>query len=129
MKLADDSIQIEILVAHNFWQRAVGLLGKSALSDQQALLLSPCSSVHMCFMQFPIDVIFLDAAGNITRIAANLRPWQFAAAKAVSCLELSAGNAERLGLQAGDCLSELGLPISGKVIQITLPLRASSIEA
>ncbi|QRX81399.1 DUF192 domain-containing protein [Glaciimonas sp. PAMC28666] len=122
-------MQIEIQVAHNFWQRAVGLLGKSALSDHQALLISPCSSIHMCFMQFPIDAIFLDGTGNITRIAANLRPWQFAAAKAVSCLELSAGNAERLGLQAGDCLSELGLPISSKVIQMVFPLPPSSLEA
>lgn len=113
-------MKIDVRIANNFWKRAVGLLGSHPLNDQQGMLISPCNSVHTCFMQLSIDVVFIDASGNITRIVEHVRPWKFAAAKAHSCLELSAGNAARLGLKVGDCLSELAQPVTGKVIQMVV---------
>jgi uncharacterized membrane protein (UPF0127 family) len=101
---------IEITVARHFWNRAIGLLGRRVLGERQGLLITPCDSVHTCFMRWPIDVVFIDRTGTITRIVERLRPWRCAAARAHACLELSAGNAAALGLQVGLCLPELAHP-------------------
>ncbi|MDY7547401.1 DUF192 domain-containing protein [Glaciimonas sp. Gout2] len=119
-------MKIDVRIANNFWKRAVGLLGSLPLNDQQGMLISPCNSIHTCFMRLPIDAVFIDLDGNIMRIVEHIRPWKFAAAKAHSCLELSAGNAARLGLKVDDCLAELAQPVTGKVIQIVVLLPVST---
>jgi len=32
-------------------------------------------SIHMLFVRFPIDVVFLDSERRIVDLKANLRPW------------------------------------------------------
>lgn len=96
---------VNVIHAHHFWQRLIGLMGRRTLPTDQGLWLSPCSSVHTGFMRFAIDVVFLDKAGTIVSIVPGLRPWRAAIARrAHSCLELSSGNAERLGLEPGQQL-------------------------
>jgi uncharacterized membrane protein (UPF0127 family) len=120
---------IEITIARHFWSRAIGLLGRRTLGQRQGLLIIPCDSVHTCFMRWPIDVVFIDRTGTITRIVERLRPWRCAAARAHACLELSAGNAAALGLQVGLCLPELAHP-SGDTVQLDIQLdTAASIAA
>ena len=60
----------------------------------------------MFFMRFAIDAVFVDRAGRVVRVAADLRPWRFAVAArgARDVLELPAGTAARTGTQAGDVL-------------------------
>ncbi len=113
---------IEIEIARHFWSRAIGLLGRRSLGARQGLLIIPCHSVHTCFMRWPIDVVFIDRAGNITRIAEHLRPWRWAAAPAPahSCLEMKAGNAAALGLQVGLCLPQLAHPAIGNTVQLDI---------
>ncbi len=120
---------IEITIARHFWSRAIGLLGQPALGERQGLLITPCDSVHTFFMRWPIDVVFIDRTGTITRIVERLRPWRCAAARAHACLELSAGNAAALGLQVGLCLPELA-HTSGDTVQLDTQLdTAASIAA
>lgn len=89
--------------AATFWQRLGGLLALPRLTRGEALHLAPCGSVHTCFMPYAIDVIYLDAQGQVLKIVPELRPWRFSACLgARSCLELLAGEAERLGLRPGD---------------------------
>ena len=117
-------MQIDILVARFFWQRAVGLLGKSLLNDRHGLLIVPCHSIHTYFMRFAIDVVFLDTTGKITCIVEHVQPWRLAQAKAYSCLELNAGNAARLQLKVGQSLPQLAYPLSGKIVRIDLTTQA-----
>ena len=35
-----------------------------------------CSSVHTCFMAYPIDIAFIDRDGNILARYENVRPWR-----------------------------------------------------
>jgi hypothetical protein len=35
------------------------LLGRTSTSEGSSLNIPPCSSIHMVFMRFPIDVIFV----------------------------------------------------------------------
>lgn len=80
-------------------------MGRAALPDGHGLLLRRTSSIHMMFMRFPIDAIFLDDAGRVVAVRERLRPWVgFAAASAAAVLELPAGTAARHGLRMGDQL-------------------------
>jgi uncharacterized membrane protein (UPF0127 family) len=86
-------------------RRLKGLLGRSELSREEGLLIRPTSSIHMFFMRFPIDAVFLDKKLVVRRVAGGLRPWRVAYARRTrSVLELAAGEAERRALAPGQRL-------------------------
>ena len=62
--------------ATRLWDRLVGLLGTDELGSESGLVLEPCNSVHMFGMRYSIDVLFLDAGGQVLHIAEGLRPWR-----------------------------------------------------
>jgi hypothetical protein len=97
------------VIAHSAPSRMKGLLGKRELPAGEGIHLRPASSVHMLFMRFPIDVVFLDRDLRVVDVRHDLRPWKLAAKRgAKSALELAAGEAERRGVRVGDRL-RLGL--------------------
>jgi uncharacterized protein len=82
-----------------------GLLGARELADGEGLLLRPAGSIHMFFMRFPIDAVFLDRDLRVVGIAPDLRPWRMAARRgARAVLELPAGQAAARGLETGQRL-------------------------
>ncbi len=87
-------------------KNARGLLGRTGLPSGEGLLLAdPTGTIHMFFMRFPIDAVFLTADLRVVRIAEGLRPWRLArAVGARRILELGAGEARRLGIAVGDQL-------------------------
>lgn len=96
-------------IAETFLERFRGLMLHPPLPPGHALLLAPCSGVHMCWMRFAIDVIYLDKDRKIMKIVPRLRPWiGFSACPgARAVLEMTAGEAARLGLAPGQVLHEL----------------------
>jgi uncharacterized membrane protein (UPF0127 family) len=93
------------LLAETALTRMRGLLGRRTLPSGEGILLRPASSVHMAFMRFAIDAVFLDRDLRVLKIAADLRPWRAAAARgSKSVLEIPAGEAARRGLTVGDRL-------------------------
>jgi hypothetical protein len=93
------------LLAESAWLRVRGLLGRDDLPEGDGILLRPASSIHMFFMRFPIDAVFLDRELNVLRIRAGLAPWRVAAKRrACSVLELPAGSCARRGVHEGDRL-------------------------
>lgn len=96
-----------IIIADKFWTRMRGLIGKRNLKEDEGLLLAPCNAVHMMFMRFPIDVIFLDKDFVVVKIMDNLRPWRTSpiVRGAIQVVELGAGSAEKKGINIGDKLS------------------------
>jgi uncharacterized membrane protein (UPF0127 family) len=82
-----------------------GLLGRRELPSGEGILLKPASSVHMAFMRFPIDAVFLDRDFRVMKVASDLRPWRAAGSRgAKAVLEIPAGEADRRGLTVGDRL-------------------------
>jgi hypothetical protein len=65
-------------VARTFWSRFIGLMGKPPPEDGAGLLISPCNSIHMFFMRFPIDAMFLDRQLKIVKLVVNLAPGKLA---------------------------------------------------
>lgn len=86
--------------------RARGLLGRDGLEPGAGMLIDRAGSVHMLFMRFPIDVVFLDRDWRVVGIRHELRRWRFAGARrAVAALELPAGAAAAAGIEEGDVLA------------------------
>jgi len=93
------------LLAETALTRMRGLLGRRDLPSGEGILLKPASSVHMAFMRFAIDAVFLDRELRVVRIATDLKPWRAAGARgSKSVLEIAAGEAARRGLTTGDRL-------------------------
>jgi len=94
------------LLAESAWLRMRGLLGRASPAEQEGILLRPAGAVHMLFMRFPIDAVFLDRELRVLKVAADLQPWRFAARRgAKAVLELPAGRCARVGLREGDKLT------------------------
>jgi uncharacterized membrane protein (UPF0127 family) len=86
--------------------RMRGLLGRDRLEPGSGMLIDAAPSVHMFFMRFPIDVVFLDRDWRVVRVVHGLRPWRVAGARrAVAALELPPGAAAEAGIKEGDVLS------------------------
>ena len=94
---------ITVLIADTFLTRFAGLMFRKKLPVATGLFLAPCNSVHMCFMRFAIDVVYLDKEYNVIKVVKRLRPWigLSMCAKAWAVLEMTAGEAERCGLEVG----------------------------
>ena len=97
---------LTIEIADTFLSRLCGLMFRSPLKPQQGLLLAPCNSVHMLFMRFAIDVVYLDKDYRIKKIVHNLSTWigLSMCLGAWAAVELRAGEATRLKLQVGQIL-------------------------
>lgn len=100
---------LEVIIADNFLLRLRGLMGQKRLPKATGLLLSPCNSVHMCFMRFAIDVVYLDKEYKIIKIVKNLRPWSGISmcSPAWATLEMTAGEADQCGLVVGKELTSI----------------------
>jgi uncharacterized membrane protein (UPF0127 family) len=94
-------------LADTFATRFWGLMGRAAIAEGAALWLEPCSSIHMMFVRFPIDVVFVDRDGKVLKVASGVRPWlgMAACAGARAAIELAAGAAQKAGIVAGDRLA------------------------
>jgi hypothetical protein len=93
-------------VANTFLTRGRGLLGRSALEEGAGLLLYPSASIHMFFMKFSIDVLFVDAADYIVGLRADVPPGlpYVGARGARYVIELPVGTIAHSGSDVGDHL-------------------------
>ncbi|MEN6313526.1 MAG: DUF192 domain-containing protein [Clostridiaceae bacterium] len=93
-------------VAGTFFARFRGLQMKKDLPKGCGLLITPCNSIHMFFMRFPIDAVFIDRDNTILYIEECIKPWRIS--KMVngskSVLELPAGTASAAAAKPGDLL-------------------------
>lgn len=92
-----ETLAMRAEVAESFFDRFIGLQGRAGLPAGAGLILAPTSSIHMFFMRFPIDAVFVDSAWRVTKVGRRLRPWTLGpfAPGALYCVELPAGAAER----------------------------------
>lgn len=94
------------------WRRTMvgrgrGLLGRTGLEPGEGIVIDPCGSVHMFFMRFTIDIVFLDRQDRVVKIVHQLRPWRLAVGgrRAHRTLELPAGSVALTGTAVGDQLT------------------------
>ncbi len=101
----------QVEIASSFGTRLLGLMGRAALPEEGGLLISRCSSIHMWFMRFSIDALFLKGLGQnqyqVEAVHSNLRPWKLfpvGALRATDVLEVAAGQAQLKRVKVGELL-------------------------
>ena len=93
-----------VRVASSSVDRSVGLLRTPELKPGEGLWIERSPSIHMFFMPYAIDAVFVSKQGRVTKVVPNLKPWRVVwwARGARDCLELPAGQAARTGTRVGD---------------------------
>ncbi len=93
------------LKADTFMTRLFGLIPRKTMGPEEGLWLDPCAMIHTCFMNFPIDAVFLDAGCRVVKICPALKPWRCSpwVHGAKSVLELASGAAAGR-VEVGDVL-------------------------
>jgi len=102
-------------VADGLWARFMGLMGRPGLDADAGLWLSGTNGIHMMFMRFAIDAVFLgkpdparDGVRSVMSVHRGLRTWigivPFVRG-ANSVLELPVGTIARSGTVVGDLVA------------------------
>lgn len=101
-----DLLAEHVLAPRTVFGRALGLMFRSRLDDGHGMWINPCNGIHMFFMRFSIDAVFLDRRLRIVRIVHGLEPWRMVPFVwlAHSVVELPAGSARAAGLAVGEQL-------------------------
>lgn len=76
LTMKDEVILENIKFADTFFNRLIGLMGKSKLNSDEGLIIRPCNSIHTFFMKFNIDVVFVDSDFIIVDVYLDLAPWK-----------------------------------------------------
>ncbi|MFC4321745.1 DUF192 domain-containing protein [Litchfieldia salsa] len=97
------TIPYSIRKASTFFSRLKGLMFRINPLNQEGLWILPCNSIHMCFMFFPIDVIFLDKEYKVVKLVRGLKPWRIVSpvSGAHSVLELPVGTIDYFQISEG----------------------------
>jgi len=94
-------------VASNFIARGLGLMGRQRLPENGGLLIHDCNGIHMMFMRFPIDAVFVDKANVVLKTYERLLPWVGIVPlvwRADKVAELPVGTIRRHTIKPGDQL-------------------------
>lgn len=99
-------------VASSFRDRMVGMLKSPEPEPGDGLWIDRTSSIHMWFMRYPLDIVFVDKRGRVTKAVERLRPWRVVlwAPGSRDCLELGVGSVARSGTAPGDQLEVTTVP-------------------
>jgi len=96
-----------------------GLLGRTALPSDRAIVIAPCGAVHTWFMKFTIDALFVNRDGTVRRVVLSLRPFRISASLMSHCvIETTAGVIAASGTRAGDALRLEPLAASSAPAQV-----------
>ena len=89
--------------ADTFLSRLVGLLNRKSIRDDEGLLLVNCSSIHLFFMKFTIDAVYLSNNMKVL-YKETIKPWRIGknVKKCAHILELHEGKA--IYISVGDII-------------------------
>ena len=85
--------------------RGLGLMFRRELPAGRGMWINPCNGIHMMFMNFPIDAVFLDGRERVKKVYRRLPAWWGIVLLewgAHSVLELPPGSTAEIDLQRGD---------------------------
>lgn len=111
MKIAGRVVVPKTKVANDFFSRFLGLMGRKTIPADEALIFPRCNSIHTFFMRFAIDVVMVDAQGEVLHVAQAMRPWRLLLprARAKHVVEMRGGRAKELGITPGVKLTAEGV--------------------
>jgi uncharacterized membrane protein (UPF0127 family) len=100
----------ELESANSLWAKFMGLMGRATLGEGQGLWLPDSNGIHMMFMRFAIDAVFLgkpdaDGARPVVSVHQRLSAWRGLVPLvrgAHGVLELPVGTIAASGTVVGD---------------------------
>ena len=107
-------IHPKIQVAKTFLQKFRGLMGEKKENFDYCLVFELegegklRASMHMLFMQFPTDMIFLNSKKQVVDLMESLQPWTINHTPknpAKFVVEMEAGSIQKNGIKMGDELA------------------------
>jgi uncharacterized membrane protein (UPF0127 family) len=106
----DASLADRLEVAAGLWAKFRGLMGRAALAPGDGLWLPDSNGIHMMFMRFPIDAVFVgrparDGSRTVVALRRALRPWTgivWYVRGAHGVVELPTGAIDSSGTEVGD---------------------------
>ena len=111
LKSDGKAIASDVEFAKSLVSQTRGLMFRKKISDDYALVFVLAKprliSIHMLFVRFPIDVLFLDENKRIVKTA-RLRPWTGLASsseKIKYMIEMPEGSIQKNGLVVGERLT------------------------
>ncbi|HEX5450757.1 MAG TPA: DUF192 domain-containing protein [Candidatus Limnocylindrales bacterium] len=104
------SLGERITIAATFWGRFLGLMGRPVLGEDEGLWLAGVNNIHMLFMRFPIDCVFVapeaaDGTMTVLALRRSLPPWRgvvWYVRGAAGVFELPVGSIESSATEVGD---------------------------
>jgi uncharacterized membrane protein (UPF0127 family) len=105
-------VATSVEVAGSLWAKFMGLMGRPSLARGAGLWLPDSNGIHMMFMRFPIDAVFLgrattDGSRPVVGLRLALRPWTGLVPLirgAHGVLELPSGAIESSHTELGDLI-------------------------
>ncbi|MFV9510508.1 DUF192 domain-containing protein [Tepidibacillus sp. LV47] len=102
----------KILVANSFFRRLKGLMFQKSLGEYDGLLLTKTKQIHMFWMRFSIDVVYLRRVGKkengllfrVVDLYEEMKPWTIGkwVLQATDVLEVKAGWIREQKISKGD---------------------------
>jgi len=76
----DTVLAARLETAASFWGKFMGLMGRPSLPDGEGLWLPGGNGIHMMFMRFPIDAVFVtraeaDGTRRVRSVHRAVRAW------------------------------------------------------
>ena len=76
----DTALAGQLETAGSLWAKFLGLMGRPSLPAGHGLWLPASNGIHMMFMRFPIDAVFVskpatDGSRTVKSVHRNLRAW------------------------------------------------------
>jgi uncharacterized membrane protein (UPF0127 family) len=96
-------------IADSFFKRFKGLMFSKSIEDRESLLLTKTNSIHMFFMNYNIDVLFLDKTYKIIDIKINMKKRTISKIykNVENVLEFKANYLKQFNLKIGDILERI----------------------
>jgi uncharacterized protein len=88
-----------------FIGQGIGLMFRRGLPAGRGMVIDNCNGIHMLFMRFAIDAVFLDRKNRVKKVYRRLPPWWGAVWwvwGAVRVVELPSGTLDGLELPPGE---------------------------
>ncbi|HEY3421848.1 MAG TPA: DUF192 domain-containing protein [Methanocellaceae archaeon] len=105
-------VATEVERADSILKQVIGLMFRKRVPESFAMVFTMKrdnrDGIHMLFVRFPIDVVFLDKDKRILDIHRNLKPWTglaFSKKAFRYAMEMPAGAADRSSLREGERLN------------------------
>lgn len=94
------------ILASSFLKRLKGLMFTKELEQDKSMYIDKCNQIHTFFMNYNIDVLYLDKNNTVIHIDESLRPGKVVkkVVDAVAVLELQEGKIKSSNIEVGDVI-------------------------